>query len=315
MTEPAAMLRDADALAREARAWVVRLTSGAATDADAWQLHLWRDRSPAHDAAFREAVRLWNHAGLAAASLETPAPRAMGRRPVLLAASGAAAAAALVVAGSRAGWVPSLAELTADHRTRTGEQRRLVLEDGSTIEMNTQTSLSVSYTPGARHVALIAGEAAFSVTRDPARPFTVAAAGGKTTVLGTVFTIRHEEDAVRVACLSGRVSVARDGAVELGAGERVRYGAAGLGTVGPAPDAEASWRGGMLVFRNTPLAAVVAEINRYRPGHVLLLGRGQAASQVSGVFHISRPDEMLAHVARVSGLAATPLPGGIVILR
>lgn len=311
MNEPEATSRADDDLARVARAWVVRMTSGAATDADAWQLRLWRGRSALHEAAFQNAVRLWGQAGAAAVAMEhRPAPRV--RRRALLTAAGAAAS----VAGgaNQAGLIPGIAALAAGHRTGTGEQRRLVLEDGSVVEMNTQTSLSVSYTPRQRHVRLIEGEAAFTVAPDPERPFRVMAADGDTAALGTVFAIRREAQDVRVACLSGRVRVSRHGRVELRAGEKVAYDEAGLGVVSPATGMEASWRGGMLTFRNASLAAVVAEINRYRPGHVVLLGPGGAAG-VSGVFHLGRPDEMLAHVVRVAGLNATSLPGGIVILR
>jgi transmembrane sensor len=48
-----------DPLLRDALAWVVLLKSGEATVADAEQLIDWRTRSPAHERAFRDAVKCW----------------------------------------------------------------------------------------------------------------------------------------------------------------------------------------------------------------------------------------------------------------
>jgi ferric-dicitrate binding protein FerR (iron transport regulator) len=52
-----------DPLIRDALAWIVRLKSGEATLADAEQLIDWRARSPAHDNAFRDALKCWRAIG------------------------------------------------------------------------------------------------------------------------------------------------------------------------------------------------------------------------------------------------------------
>ena len=44
-------------------AWIVRLKSGEATLEDADQLIDWRARSPAHERAFRDAVKCWRAIG------------------------------------------------------------------------------------------------------------------------------------------------------------------------------------------------------------------------------------------------------------
>ena len=48
-----------DSLIRDASRWVTQLVSGEATTTDAERLAQWRRQSPAHDAAFAEAVRVW----------------------------------------------------------------------------------------------------------------------------------------------------------------------------------------------------------------------------------------------------------------
>ncbi|MFZ6762139.1 FecR family protein [Pseudoroseomonas sp. WGS1072] len=309
---------DRDALRREAGAWLARLTSGQATDADAWQVASWRARSPAHEAAFQEAARLWRQ--LAPVMAEAPAaalPRlAAGRRGLLMGTGLAASLAGLLVAGRSGGWLPDLTGPGADHRTGTGERRTLTLADGSIVEMNTLTSLSVRFTEAERRILLMGGEAAFTVPRDPSRPFIVASAGGETRVLGTVFTVAMAAGAVSVTDLEGRVAVRSSGEVQLRPGEQVTYDKAGLGPVLRVDPVVASgWRQGLLVFRDRTVREVVAELNRYRAGHILLLNDEAGQRRVSGVFHLDRPDQVVAHLQRMTGLRDRALPGGLLLLR
>jgi transmembrane sensor len=62
-------------LAREAIAWLLRLTCGAATTQDADQFKRWRAQSPEHAAAWQEAVRLWRALGPALEELQREEPR------------------------------------------------------------------------------------------------------------------------------------------------------------------------------------------------------------------------------------------------
>jgi len=52
-----------DPLIRDAVGWIVRLKSGDATVADAEQLMEWRAKSPAHENAYRDAVKSWRAIG------------------------------------------------------------------------------------------------------------------------------------------------------------------------------------------------------------------------------------------------------------
>jgi len=61
-----------DPLRREAVDWVHRLASGRATVADAEALKCWRGRSPAHEAAYADARRLWQAFGPAARNCGAP---------------------------------------------------------------------------------------------------------------------------------------------------------------------------------------------------------------------------------------------------
>ena len=95
------------------------------------------------------------------------------------------------------------------HATARGEQRSVVLADGSTVRLNTLTSINVAYSKARRHVVLIEGQATFEVATDLSRPFVVSAGGGTVTALGTAFDIYKTRDKVTVTLLEGVVEVRR----------------------------------------------------------------------------------------------------------
>ena len=133
---------------------------------------------------------------------------------------------------------------------------------------------------------------------------------------GARFELRNLGGTVCVTCIAGSVRVALGGgATLLGPSERLFYDGQGLGQVQRIDPAETSaWRQGSLVFRQTPLAEVVAEINRYRRGRVVLLDGARGASALSGRFEIRDTDKVLVQIEKAFGLTATHLPGNVVLL-
>ena len=132
--------------AREARAWVARLTSGSATQADADALAIWRS-TPEHEAEFQAASRLWRQAGQAIASPQAAretlgASRGLSRRLLLRRTATGLAAASMAASGAAVAlrW----SELTADYRTGTGEIRSVALPDGTRLELDAETALDAS---------------------------------------------------------------------------------------------------------------------------------------------------------------------------
>lgn len=313
-------------LEREAFSWIVRLTSGDATDADGCALQAWRNLSPAHEEAFRSAARLWKHAGQAAA-MPANARAAIGpgniperlvnRRTLLRGGALAASVVGIAIVGSHLQLWPNLDEALADYRTAAGERTRIALADGSEVELNSRSSIAVRFTQTERRIHLISGEAVFTVMIDPDRPFVVEADEGTTRAVGTVFAVRREEDQVGVLCLEGEVEVSKASAVRLHVGQRVTYGALGVGPIVnlDAADQLVSWRRGYVVFRDDPLSHVIDELNRYRPGRILLVNRDAARRRISGIVHLDHPDDILMHIQNSMGLRATHLIGGIILLR
>lgn len=316
--------RQAD-IEREARAWIRLIASGRATLREADALKQWCAASERHARAFGEQRQLWSlmaPAGKALRQQDACPPargdaRGWGRRAFLgtaLAATGAMAVAAVVTPPWRL-W-PAWDEWLADYRTDTGDRRQFGLGERVQVDMNTQTSIALrSEQPGAVRVELIAGEAAFDGQASPTA-VTVLAGQGRTEARGARFELRNLGGTVCVTCLSGSIRVAlRGGATVLGPNQRLFYDRQGLGAVERIDPAETSaWRQGSLVFRQTPLADVVAEINRYRRGRVVLLDSARGASALSGRFEIRDTDKVLVQIEKAFGLTATHLPGNVVVL-
>ncbi|WP_375595210.1 FecR domain-containing protein [Algihabitans albus] len=313
-----------DALMQEALSWIVRLTSGEATAADADSLARWRAQSSEHERSFvqalclREALRA---AGKEIAELPDSAVQAarypqqrrrVFNRRVLLGGAVAASAAGVLIARPPLGLWPSFSELSADYRTGTGERREVLLPDGARLDLNTQTSIVVRSSQGQRQVELIAGEAAISAA---ASPFVLLAAEARTTAEQARFNVRLLGDRVQVTCLSGSVAVMwRSRAITLEPGQQVAYSPEVLEE--PAeidPAVVVAWQQGLLIFKDEPLAAVIEEVNRYRLGKIILTKRELESLRVNGVFHLDRLDGVIAQV-RSLGAEVTTLPGGFVLL-
>lgn len=305
-----------EALRREATAWLVRITSGTATTEDAEALLRWRSRSAAHEKAFQQSARLWKNLGPALAQRGKSPAAAFTRRSFLAAGSLAAGVGGGGIVLSELGFLPPVDAMLADYATGIGEQRTVELPDGSTTTLDGGTTLSLDYSPSSRHLVLTSGAAVFDVVPDVARPFVVTAANGNTTAIGTSFSIKHGEEDVSVECLQGHITVECLADSQLISGEGISYSQAGLGEkVATDIETAAAWRRGLLIFKDRPLADVVSDLNRHRRGKVVIASSNLRLRRMSGVFHLNRPDEILAHLEETLQVRPVSLIGGIVLLR
>ncbi len=305
-----------EALRREATAWLVRITSGTATTEDAEALLRWRSRSATHEKAFQQSARLWKNLGPALGRRGRSPAAAFTRRSFLAAGSLAAGVGGGGIALSELGFLPPVDAMLTDYATGIGEQRTVELPDGSTMTLDGGTTLSLDFSPSIRHLALTSGAAVFDVVPDAARPFVVTAANGNTTAIGTSFSIKHGEEDVSVECLQGHIAVECLANSQLAGGEGISYSQAGLGEkVATDIETAAAWRRGLLIFKDRPLADVVSDLNRHRRGKVVIASSNLRSRRMSGVFHLNRPDEILAHLEETLQVRPVNLIGGIVLLR
>ena len=312
-------------LEREAQEWLVLLTSGRATAADAEAFNRWCGRSRSHAEAFAEANLLWENLGSAAQRVHnTLAPAhansnrvAAGRRAFLVGAGASAAAAIsyLVVRPPFDLW-PSARELSADYRTSTGERRRIAMENGVTIDLNTRTSLNLRRNVDEEQLELVSGEATVATVQKLAAPLTITAAGGRIQVSDASFNLRCDGAGAVVTCDRGSIAIEYfANSVVLPEGRQIVYG---NGTWEAAtivdPTVVMAWREGQLIFRRTPLLQVIAEVNRYRPGRIVLTNEALGRRLVEARVPLDRVDDLIVLVREAYGAHVTTLPGGIVVL-
>lgn len=314
---------------RQAWVWLRLLHSGDVTTWDAEGFQRWLHANPAHRAAFSEAKRRWAiFKPVAGEVLRARAETAefherslhgqsfMGRRAFLGAAVSAAAVAGVAVAFPPADLWPSPAEWGADYRTSTGEQRVVALNDVTQVTLNTQTSIR-RQTTGDETVGidLLAGEAAIDLSAGGKR-FAVSAGVGRSLAEAGRFEVRHLEGKVCVTCIDGAVRVDHpSGSRSLQAGQQTVYDKRLLaGIVGIDTAKASAWRSGELVFNQTKLIDVLAEINRYRPGRVLLMNDAVRNQPVSGSFYIASLDQALSQLQHTFDLNSRSLPGGLLVL-
>ena len=299
-----------DQLAEEATAWFVRMSSDDVSADDHRAFDAWIDHSPAHREAYADAEALWGELG------SIPDPRGLGGRSgeqqrdsgLRRREAGwtrrstyrvAALAASLALVATIGLWsFGTFDRLGADYATAVGETRQIALDDGSRVHLNSDTVLAVDFTAACRCVRLIQGEAFFTVASDAEWPFQVMAAAGRSEVVGTAFNVRDHGDAVIVSVAEGKVRVTSqsDGVEEGGsalltAGTFARYGQTGAVETGTADvEALSAWRQGRLIFADRRLREVVAELDRYRPGAIVLLQSAIADERFTGVFDLSDTD-------------------------
>ena len=293
---PTARQTAASPLHDEARDWLVLLTSGRATVADAKALHAWRAQSPEHAQAFEQAKVLWQQ--LSPALDQVSQPRSYGRR--------ASAAVVMVSVGVPGGF----SGLTADYRTDVGEQRQVELSDGISLELNTQTRISRV----GQGIELLEGEV--EVLAHVAQPLMVQAGEGWVSAAQARFNVRNTDHSVCVTCIEGWLSVDVAGrSVRLESGRQLTYGAAGVSEVATVDtQAVVAWRQQILVFNNATLATVVDEINRYRPGMLVLLNKQLGQRRVQARFSLQQLAGVALLIRDAYGAKCTELPGGVVLL-
>lgn len=238
------------------------------------------------------------------------------------------AAAALMVALFGAGLYHVVLLQPDTYRTEIGERRTVALADGSQISMDSDTKLLVDYSKTERALSLVRGRARFDVAHDTSRPFTVTAGSETVVAVGTSFNVEKLGTTVLVTLIQGQVVVKDEqghassratakprSAVALNAGEQlVASAATAQPSIGAADlQVAAAWEAGHLVFRDEPLDAVVARINRYT-AHPVTLDPAVASIRISGVFNAGDVGSFVsALTSYVPVQATTNASGGILL--
>lgn len=315
-----------DSLASTASEWLVRIESGTITADERLRLAEWLSSDPSHREAYREAKRFWHELDnidpddirefdryLTENTITDPRGTSRSWRRV------AALAASLVLVAGIGLWITTAWLPFGDYRTAVGEERTVTLADGSIVQLNTDTALSVSMTEQGRRLTLHRGEAFFTVAPDATRPFEVEAGRGTIQALGTAFNVRTGPDRtiVTVTEHSIRVRLGQETFADVHAGEHLRYRPdGGIDRVEAADLNRAlAWRHHRLIFENQPLPEVLAELARYRSGRVVIFrDESLKTLPVTGSFDTERLDHLLPAIEESLPVRIVSLADRVILL-
>jgi len=347
--------------AAQARDWVIRLDSDEEMDAaEREALRAWMAASPQNKQALIDAAKFWSSANVLAMLSDTPhlspiesakKSPALRRRWVVGMAASLIAALTLVF-GEFASEPNNLNERNR-LVTSTGEVKKVVLADGSEILLNTDSEVETEFTDSLRKLTLKKGEAYFNVYHDPDREFRVYAKEGIVSAVGTAFSVRIDQDQLKVMVENGRVDlatrvteearpsdenpVARDPAQaqllklgSLGQGQSARFIAQGvtpelmnnadveLAVIREIPQEslsrEMSWRQGYLLFSGQPLEEVILEVERYIPERIFITDPSLKGVQIGGRFKLSHLDEFFVALQKGFGISVSRSESGQIVL-
>jgi transmembrane sensor len=303
-----------------AEAWFARLHSPDCTNEERTEFEQWLRADPSNTAAYEACKRLAAMSGdlkthhalvdelLGVAGVEPSRRRALSQfslewkgvgMRVALAAAATISVVALGLHLARSPLTPSAATAT----TAKGQQRELALDDGSRIELNTDTVVEFRLTASERRVELKRGEAFFDVAKDPARPFIVRAGSTEVRVVGTQFSMREEGGRLHVVVKEGKVEVVPDSArvagpgptkVQLTPGKRLTYDEPQnvVRIANVDTDRSLIWRSGVIDFDSATLEEVLSEANRYGVKPLVIEDSRLRDLRVSGRFRAGDIDAL-----------------------
>lgn len=317
---PSAWSEPIDPIDAEAAAWLVRHDRGL-DSAELAAFAAWKSADVRHDRAWQRLEQTWRTLD------EVPVrrlPKVGASRRVRL-------------------WVGPGAKLrpaTWSDRVATAEDgfQRVDLPDGSVVRLNAGSEVQVSLGPRERRVQLVRGEASFAVAKDPGRPFVVRVGGVDVRAVGTAFNVRWSPEAIEVLVTEGRVRLdaaetgkslvppageTRDLPVAaapplLVAGQRATIATPAAAEI-PAVAVEPSsaddaarllaWQSRRLEFTAEPLAAIVAEFNRYNRHQLVIDDPALAQRRFGGRFQAGDNETFVRLIEANLGVQVERRPG------
>lgn len=290
---------------QEALTWFTRLRQPVSKPTHA-EFAEWLAKNPANAQAYQKINRFWDSDGFNRALVlaDNSNPAKANNRLRWLPKPAWAAAASLLLAAGLAYQNGLWQSLSADASTAVGEQRQLTLADGSTVLLDTGSALAIHYQSNRRAVELLRGRAFFNVRPDAAKPFVVVTTQASVQVVGTRFSVNTDGD-LPLAVQQGTVKflpATGAGQLTVQAGEQVQLEHE-RPYLSKQSDSSAffEWTEGRLIFREQPLQAVLAEVDRYQPGLIVLTNHALAGTKVTGNYKLAKPAHILNSLAAITG--------------
>ena len=324
-----------------ATAWLIRLEREATPEL--WEeLQTWLDAHPRHRAEFIRQRTAWNRCDKLKmlrpldGTIDTDLLSKIqfvpdsGRHPDEREASHTAGGPFGQIDLSRRGWL-AVAAATAGlavlgawyfayesgwetYKTAVGGRQQIALNDGSRVDLNTDSVMRVRMSAGHRDIVLKRGEALFHVAHDASRPFLVKAETTVVRAVGTAFSVRIREDnRVEVVVTEGRVAVGTPSvettdqptlptsaaAVSVGEVAAITHGRVSVKRMRPDEIArKLAWTMGKVSFQGETLTEAAGELNRYNLRHLVVADPSIRQISMGGVFTATDPDSFVEALER-----------------
>ena len=289
---------NSEQIIQQAAHWLTRLHDEDVTDADRQAFNTWCQADPRHAVAIERMRSLWG-------SLDTlpaqPARVALNRAFAPQRSRGSQGVAVLAIV--LCGWLglQHLPVWMADQRTGVGERRQIVLEDGSQLQLNSNSAVDVKFDGHQRVIELLQGELWVDVAKDAQRPFVIRTDQGTATALGTRYLVKRAQNGTTVVTVvESNVAVKGESStgVNVAAGQRsiLDHGRAqppqAIGDTDPD-----AWTRGLLKVNDQPLSDVLQTLASYRHGMVRFDPQALQNLRVSGVFKLDDTAAALSSLA------------------
>lgn len=340
-------------ISEEAAGWLVELRTGPVSTSVRKEFDSWVRASPEHLRAFIEMAVLWRESGaldpqhrlnveelierdrsegnLVELTARGDAPprairggREQARRPARWLPRAGWLAVAASLFGALVGGSLLVEQMPAGrtYSTDVGERRSVQLPDGSTVLLDSRSSLKVDFTAATRQVELVHGQALFSVLHDPHRPFLVRAGATVIRDVGTQFDVKQRPDDTVVTVVEGRVSVGGPGRdhraepVFISAGEQLDILAGNFSPqlIHVSVGSVVAWTRDQVVLESATLAEAAREFNLYSSRKIVTEDLGNSPLRLSGVF-VTNPDFLLRYLRERPDISITETASEIDIIR
>jgi transmembrane sensor len=251
--------------------------SGQANEDENATVKKWMETSAANEADYRLLEKLW-HSSAAQEPIQFDTEKALHtvtaqidasetntKKARLVTLQRAVAVAAMLVISFAIWWFA--AHYSSSHIVQAiADMETVQLQDGSKVYLRKGAVLHYpGRFKGSQRTITLTGEAFFDIAPDKSKPFIIAARETEVQVVGTSFSVIAGKDSVEVIVKTGKVAFHskhnKDLQVLLSPGERALYSHEQLTKAINTDENFNAWQSKQLVFRNTPMANVVATLS------------------------------------------------------
>ena len=315
---------------QQACAWIAKL-HGEPSAKDLQNFRAWMAQSPAHKTEVRQLAKLWGELDVLTElavvqeplSTQSTSARLFDKVAALIKFSNWNRPLATMVTATLVAVLalPIIIDINkTTYSTDIGKQELITLRDGSTVLLNTNSSIRVDYSLETRNISLLSGQAHFEVTKDNTRPFKVYAGKGLVRAVGTAFSVYLQPDIIEVTVTEGTIelsavapapaptnqpeteptapskTITKLSLVTAGQNATMDQDTSSIDSIevidAPEIVQKLAWHQGLLRFSGDPLEDVVAEISRYTDLSIVILDPEIRDLRIGGFFKVGETEKM-----------------------